>query len=426
MSETKATIQINQSTVELGGKQIIERAIHCDATDIHLEPMERFIVVRYRRGGVLYVANKLPKAAALPLTGYLKELAKLDVNQTKASQTGQTTLKVGRHNYQLTMSTMPLIDGEKITVHIQPEVLNVPTLEQLGLWGKSLAQVEYALGLPKGMIVVCGIQTAQISQTIASLLNVYSARPIKTALIDENIQLLPPAISHFVPSPKSTFSHSHYLKLLQRRGTGVIGVNPVLTKTTAKEVVAAARKGHLVVAGVPSANVAEGLIFLSQLSSQPLGIDFGGVAIGQIIVRGLCPFCRQAYQPDSAELAGIRKIYKLSQPKMMEYINQLEIDALSKGIGSDPDLSSSKKNISRLWRAHPHGCKKCDYSGYNGAVGIFEVCPLNDVRGGQLMKARSAAGIYQSTIEEGMIPLNQDGLIKALRGLVDLPTIMSL
>ena len=111
---------------------------------------------------------------------------------------------------------------------------------------------------------------------------------------------------------------------------------------------------------------------------------------------------------------------------MMEYINQLEIDALSKGIGSDPDLSSSKKNISRLWRAHPHGCKKCDYSGYNGAVGIFEVCPLNDVRGGQLMKARSAAGIYQSTIEEGMIPLNQDGLIKALRGLVDLPTIMSL
>jgi type II secretory ATPase GspE/PulE/Tfp pilus assembly ATPase PilB-like protein len=426
MSDSNVGTKTRDSTVALGFKQIIERAVRAGATDIHLEPMERVVIVRYRRGGVLYVANKLPKQVALPLARYLKELANLDTDQTSASQTGQTIIKIGRSNYHLTLSTLPLLDGEKITIHIQSETLNVPSLKQLGLWGNTLGRIEFALGLPKGLIVICGLQNLQTSRTLVSLLRVYSSRPIKTALIDENMPPLPPTISLFSPSPKSTFSPPHYLRLLQKRGVEVIGINPVMSKSTARETVSAAKKGCVIVAGVPSTNIAKGLVFLSQLSQEPIGIGFGGVAVGQVVVRGLCPHCRQPYRPTPAEAARLKKAYGLNSPGAMELINRLEAEAFRQGIGSEASLSSSKQGINRLWQAKPHGCKLCDHSGFSGSVGIFEACQLNDTIAGQLINSRSPEMIYQTALDGGMVSLAQDGLVKALRGMIDLPTVFSL
>jgi type II secretory ATPase GspE/PulE/Tfp pilus assembly ATPase PilB-like protein len=426
MTDTNVGLKTNKASVELGVKQIIERAVKGGTTDIHLEPMEHLVIVRYRRGGLLYVANKLPKQTALPLAKYLKRLADLDVSQTKAAQSGQATLKIGRRNYRLTLSTLPLIDGEKITIHLQTESVSLPTLRQLGLWGKSLERVEAALGLPKGLVVVCSMQNLQVSRTLASLLNVFAARPIKTALIDENSEPLPPNIAHYNPSSESNFSHSHYLKLLQRRAVQVIGVNPVLGKSTAQDVVNAAHKGYLVTAGVPSTNIAEGLVFLSRLSELPVAIGFGGVAISQLVVRGLCPDCRQAYRPNAAESAKLRQVFGLNQPKTMEYINSLEAQAMKEGVGGGSDLNSSKKGVEKLWRARPHGCKQCDHTGYCGTVGLFETCNLNDTIAEQLMKKRPAEVIYRSAVNRGMVTIAEDGLIKALRGLIDLPTALSI
>ena len=426
MSDSNVGTKTNKAPIELGFRQIIERAIRSGTTDIHFEPMERLVVVRYRRGGVLYIANKLPKQTAKPLAKYLKELTKLDTDQTNSSQTGQTILKIGRSNYHLTMSTMPLMDGEKITIHIQAENLATPNLQQLGLWGKNLSRIQFALGLPKGLILTCGMQNPQISQTIASLLNACLGRPIKTALIDDNSPPLPQSIDHFFPSAESAFSSSHYLKLLQRRGTTVIGINPIANPSTASEAVAAARTSCMIIAGVPSINVAEGLVFLNQLSKEPIGIGFGGVVLAQLNVRGLCPHCRQAYRPTVAESAKIRKVYGLHQPGASDHIHKLELEAVKHHLGSDIGLGSTDKAISQLWRARPRGCKLCDHSGYNGVVGLFEACQLSDTMAGHLIKNHSAAVIYESAVDGGMIPLAHDALVKALRGMIDLPTVLSL
>jgi type II secretory ATPase GspE/PulE/Tfp pilus assembly ATPase PilB-like protein len=199
-----------------------------------------------------------------------------------------------------------------------------------------------------------------------------------------------------------------------------------MSKSVAAGIIAAAKNGSVIIAGVPSCNIAEGLVYLSRLSQEPIGIGFGGVAIGQVVVRGLCPHCRQSYRPASADVARLKKVFGLDVPGAMERINKLEIEAVEHGVGGDTTISTSKQGIHRLWRPRLHGCKLCDHTGYSGAVGIFEAYQLNDTIAGQLINGRSADTIYRSAVEDGMVSLSQDGLVKALRGLVDLSSILPL
>jgi type II secretory ATPase GspE/PulE/Tfp pilus assembly ATPase PilB-like protein len=145
----------------------------------------------------------------------------------------------------------------------------------------------------------------------------------------------------------------------------------------------------------------------------------------QVEVRGLCPHCREKYALNTADQQILNKLFDTSKSSKVKQFHELEKEAAKDNIEAGLPLTSSPGQINQLWRAHSRGCKRCDYTGYVQSVRLFEACRLtNDIKR-HLLGAGSVSEIYKSALEDGMINLLSDGLVKALRGQIDLPALMS-
>jgi len=405
---------------------LIEYAVKANASDVHIEPRESNIVVRYRVDGILREANKLPKKVLGSLVSRIKILANLKIDERRVPQDGRFKIQVGSQVYALRVSTLPVTEGEKVVMRILNESSEAATLEELGYWGISLVAINQAMLQPHGMILVTGPTGSGKSTSLFSILSIINKPSVNISTIEDPVEYRIPGANQTQVNPKAGMTFAAGLRALLRQDPNIIMVGEIRDSETAGLGVQAALTWHLVFATLHTNNAATCLPRLLDMSIEPFLIaSTVRAVVGQRLVRRLCVDCRKAVTPDAATLKQIAEIFGTNNPSIMKQIHHLEEMAFEGGIGKSTGgkaphagdaLSTSGTKITQLWKANDEGCEACGHTGYKGRIGIYEVLANSpDVQ--HLIVANSTSdAIQQQAIKEGMITMQVDGFIKALRG----------
>ena len=414
---------------------IIDYGVKNGASDIHIEPRETFVVIRYRVDGILREANKLPRKVLGSLVSRIKILANLKIDEHRAPQDGRFKIAVNNHIYALRVSTLPIIDGEKVVMRILDESSKPSTLEELGYWGSALEAVQRAIIQPHGMILVTGPTGSGKSTSLFSVLSMLNNPGVNISTVEDPIEYHVVGANQTQVNPIAGMTFASGLRALLRQDPNIIMVGEIRDGETADLGVQAALTGHLVFSTLHTNNAATCLPRLLDMNIEPFLIASTiRIVVGQRLVRRLCPECREIYTPEAAELHEIGKVFQLDNAAAFKKIHELEKAALAGGIGAnnpsksnkhDPSQpSTSDKAILRLWKAHEDGCDNCNHTGYKGRMGIYEVLP-NTTNIQQLIVSNSTSEkIEAQAIADGMLTMQTDGLIKALRGQTTIAEIL--
>jgi len=414
---------------------IIDYGVKAGASDVHIEPRENFVLVRYRVDGILREANKLPRKVLNSLISRIKILANLKIDEHRAPQDGRFKISVSGHIYALRVSTLPIVDGEKVVMRILDESSKAATLEELGYWGNSLTAVQHAIVQPHGMILVTGPTGSGKSTSLFSVLSMLNSPGVNISTVEDPVEYRVVGANQTQVNPVAGMTFTSGLRALLRQDPNIIMVGEIRDSETADLAVQAALTGHLVFSTLHTNNAATCLPRLLDMNIEPFLIaSTVRVVIGQRLVRKLCPDCREDYVPDSAALAQIAKSFELQNAEAMSRLHKLEGEALDAGIGvknlsktnkaSSAELATTEKAITKLWKPHEEGCDNCNHTGYRGRMGIYEVL-TNSTKVQQLIiSTGTSETIETQAIQEGMVTMQLDGLVKALRGQTSIEEIL--
>jgi len=407
---------------------LIEYAIRSDASDIHIEPRDSYISVRYRVDGILKEANKLPKKVHSALVSRIKILSNLKLDERRVPQDGRFKIQIGSSSYALRVSTLPINEGEKVVMRILSESSDALTLEELGYWGVALDNINAAISQPHGMILVTGPTGSGKSTSLFSILSKLNKPSVNISTIEDPVEYKIPGANQTQVNPKAGMTFANGLRALLRQDPNIIMIGEIRDTETANLAIQAALTGHLVFATLHTNNAATTLPRLLDMGLEPFLIaSTVRAVVGQRLVRRLCVDCREAYSPDNATLKQINNIFKTDNSEVMHRVHNLEKQALESNIGKidkAENLSTTQSKVTRLYRANNTGCDTCNQSGYKGRIGIYEVLS-NSQNIQKLIVANATSGdIQNQATKEGMVTMQFDGFIKALRGQTSIEEIL--
>lgn len=397
---------------------LVEHGVKRGASDIHIEPHERVARVRYRTDNVLRSVHKLPLAALPAVVEQIKNLAGMQPDEIHLPQAGQYATLVGEDQFEIQVSTMPIVGGEKVVLHISRRLDKAPTLETLGYWGSGLEILHTALTRTHGLIVLAMPRRSGKTTTLHSLLRVVTVPSLSIATVEDAIEYRVPDASqtHVRPQHGMTFSASLQAALNQDPNILLVGSLP--DKKTAELAIRAATGGHLIIAGMHGDNAVAALAHLRAISEEPfLFAHAMRIVVSQRLVRRLCSHCRIAYKPLREEVTELEKAFSVKTAGDRQRLHQLEQQAANEGLGGHHNLHTVASGITTLWRASDEGCEMCGHSGYRGALAITEVLDTGTSKvQAALLDHPTPSKLRSAALQSGFIPLEMDGLVKALRG----------
>ena len=396
---------------------LLEYAIRSDASDIHIEPREEFVQVRYRIDGSLKEVNRLPKNVMGALISRVKILSNLKIDERRVPQDGRFKISIGGKRYALRVSTLPIADGEKIVMRILDESSKTITLSELGYWGHSIETMNSAITQPNGMILVTGPTGSGKSTSLFSVLSMLNTPDVNISTIEDPVEYKIPGVNQTQTNAKAGMTFANGLRALLRQDPNIIMVGEIRDSETANLGVQAALTGHLVFSTLHTNNAATTLPRLLDMEIEPFLIASTVKAIiGQRLVRRLSRISRISYTPTEEEKQAVLRLLGIKEPKDFARIHELEKKAAAAGIGGDAPLSTDENGIKTLWKADTEDDGDGTNKGFKGRIGIYET--LDNTLGIQklIMANATANEIQDQAIKEGMMTMQLDGIIKALRG----------
>lgn len=404
---------------------LLEYAIKSQASDIHIEPREEFVQVRYRIDGVLKEVNKLPRNVLGALVSRIKILSNLKIDERRVPQDGRFKIRVSGKQYALRVSTLPIADGEKVVMRILDESNQSVTLENLGYWGRSLTVMKEAMAQPNGMILVTGPTGSGKSTSLFSVLSELNTSDVNISTIEDPVEYKIPGVNQVQTNPKAGMTFASGLRALLRQDPNIIMVGEIRDTETANLGVQAALTGHLVFSTLHTNNAATCLPRLLDMDIEPFLIASTVKAVvGQRLVRRLCAFCRQQHTPEAAEVKVITDLIAGTGTEAIARMHDLETQAADEKIGGDSPPSTNETEITHLWRANPEGCDECNHTGFKGRIGIYEVLDVSLTIQKLITANATSNDIQTEAIKEGMLTMQTDGLIKALRGITTVEEVL--
>jgi len=396
---------------------LLEYAIRSHASDIHIEPREEFVQVRYRIDGVLKEVNRLPVSVLNALISRIKILSNLKIDERRVPQDGRFKIKLGGKQYALRVSTLPIADGEKVVMRILDESNQAVTLQSLGYWGKALKLMTEAMTEPDGMILVTGPTGSGKSTSLFSVLSMLNKPDVNISTIEDPVEYKIAGVNQTQTNSKAGMTFANGLRALLRQDPNIIMIGEIRDGETADLGIQAALTGHLVFSTLHTNNAATTLPRLIDMKIEPFLIASTVKAVvGQRLVRRLQRDSRMAFTPTEEEKAAIIKLFNLRPGQTFQYIHELEKQAAAEGVGGDTPLSTNENGIVQLWRANPDDNENGALNGYKGRIGIYEVLSNDSAIQKLIMSNANSMQIQEQAIADGMITLETDGLIKALRG----------
>jgi type IV pilus assembly protein PilB len=371
---------------------LITQAVSDRASDIHIEPAERDLRIRYRIDGVLHEVMRSPKNIQNGLLSRLKVMADINIAERRIPQDGRVGLVVGGKAVDLRMATLPTVYGEKIVIRILDKTSALLKLEQLGFQEGSYDKYEEGFRKPYGTVLVTGPTGSGKSTTLYATLNIINSPDRNIITVEDPVEYRLAGINQMQVNPKAGLTFSTALRSILRADPDVVLIGEIRDRETALIATEAALTGHLVLSTLHTNDAASAITRLIEMGVEPYLVASAlDCVVAQRLARQLCDRCRQAYRPSEAELqnAGF----------------------------SDEEVVS----IEELYR--PEGCPHCGKTGYRGRMGLYEVMPVSEEIERLAAERRSSDDIRRLAIEQGMVPLREDGLAKVRMGMTSLDEI---
>jgi type IV pilus assembly protein PilB len=409
---------------------IIEYAIKQGASDIHIEPREEYVSIRYRIDGQLRETNQLPKKILAALVSRIKILSNLKIDERRAPQDGRFKVTFGAGQYALRVSTLPIADGEKVVMRILSESSKASTLKELGFWGTNLERLERGITSPHGMILFTGPTGSGKSTSLFSILSRLNLPSVNISTVEDPVEYKIPGVNQVQVNPLAGMTFANGLRALLRQDPNIIMVGEIRDKETANLAVQAALTGHLVFSTLHTNNAATTLPRLLDMGIEPFLIaSTVRAVVAQRLVRKLVPENTEIYHPDELTIKRIQTAFGLTNPGDMERIHKLELQIIASEM--EGVLNSTKviahaepsiKNdlVTRLWRVK----SQAGASSFRGRLGIYEVLPITTGIQKLIITGSTSDQIQAEAIKEGMVTMQTDGLVKALQGQTTLEEIM--
>ncbi len=409
---------------------LIEYGVKSGASDIHIEPREDFVLVRYRIDGLLREANKLPRKLLGALVSRIKILSNLKIDEHRAPQDGRFKVEVSGQVYALRVSTLPILDGEKVVMRILNESSKAADFTDLGFWGMALDDLKQAIIQPHGMVLVTGPTGSGKSTTLFSVLSSLNTPAVNISTVEDPVEYHVVGANQVQVNSVAGMTFGSGLRALLRQDPNIIMVGEIRDTETADLAVQAALTGHLVFSTLHTNNAATCLPRLLDMGVEPFLIaSTVRVVIGQRLVRRLCIDCRQSFTPDTTLLKRLETAFKLSDHDGLKHVHELEDAALKGGIGvggkdKTDSLATTPTTITRLWKANEDGCDNCNHSGYKGRIGIYEVLSNSPAIQKLIVGGATSETLQQTAVSEHMLTMQLDGFIKALRGETNIEEVL--
>jgi len=404
---------------------LLEYAIRSQASDIHIEPRENFVQVRYRIDGVLKEVNQLPRNVLGALISRIKILSNLKIDERRVPQDGRFKIKIAGKQYALRVSTLPIADGEKVVMRILDESNQAVTLQQLGYWGHSLGVISEAMTEPNGMILITGPTGSGKSTSLFSILTMLNKPDVNISTVEDPVEYKIPGVNQTQTNVKAGMTFANGLRALLRQDPNIIMIGEIRDGETANLGVQAALTGHLVFSTLHTNNAATSLPRLLDMGIEPFLIASTVKAVvGQRLVRRLCMVCRQQYTPSPEEIAEVTKLFNLHDNQTFAYIHELELQAMQQQVGGETPAGTTEQTIISMWHANPDGCEECNHTGYKGRIGIYEVLGVSIPIQKMITANATSEQIQEQAIADGMATMQADGLVKVLRGNTTLEEVL--
>ena len=375
--------------VRLVNSMIFEAAEE-GASDIHVEPQEDDLVVRYRIDGVLHVAHHIPKRLAPGVTTRLKVLAKLDIAERRRPQDGRISLNAAAAGRMLDVrvATLPTVDGESVTMRLLDKSREVPTLGSLGLSDRMSEQMDAILARPTGALLVTGPTGSGKSTTLYAALNAISRPEINIITVEDPVEYRLAGVNQVQINPRAGLGFATALRSIVRSDPDVIMVGEIRDGETAKISIEAALTGHFVLSTLHTNDAPAAITRLTEMGVEPFltGAAVSAV-LAQRLARKLCQHCAEPYEPTHEELQGLH---------------------LSEDQASVLDGAAFHRR---------RGCARCGQTGYRGRVGVFQLLSMSERLEQLAAEKAPREEIERAAVDEGMRTMWEDGVGKVAAGI---------
>ncbi len=382
---------------------IIEYAVVEKASDVHIEPLESEVLVRYRIDGILHDKVSLPSEILPVLVARVKIMSNLKIDEHRLPQDGRIKIKINKQDLSLRISIIPTFFGEKIVARVLEESGMNFTLENLGFVGRNLKCVEAAITRPHGMILATGPTGSGKTTTLYTILTKLNTPEVNINTIEDPIEYAMPRVNQMQVNNQIDLKFSTGLRSLLRQDPDIIMVGEIRDEETANISINAALTGHLVLSTIHTNDAAGAVPRLADMGVEEFLIASSvNLIIAQRLVRKICDNCKTENQlsPEQHE-ALMRELVKIGLSE--EQINQL--------VGDGKYFKGA-------------GCEKCGKTGMKGRIGIFEVLEVTNEIINLIAGKATAAQIQQKAIEQGMELMIVDGLKKVKEGITTISEIL--
>ena len=376
---------------------ILEYAIKSRASDVHLEPQEDRVRVRYRIDGILYERLSLPQGVREAVISRIKILSDMKIDEHRIPQDGRFNFKFGDEQVDLRVSSLPIVFGEKIVMRLLKKSGGVPTLIQLGLRGTALMNLEATILRPHGVIIICGPTGSGKTTTLYSILSKLNTTRVNILTLEDPIEYQILGVNQVQINPGVGLTFATGLRSFLRQDPNIILVGEIRDKETTDLAIQASLTGHLVFSTLHTSNAAGALPRLIDMGAETfLLASTINAIVGQRIARKICTYCKKQYKPPQ------------------QLVKELRITLGTLMTAKDEDVMIYKGE----------GCDYCGHSGHSGRIGIFEVLPISDQIAKLIFTKADSAGIEKQARQEGMITMKQDGYLKVLEGVSSIDEIL--
>jgi type IV pilus assembly protein PilB len=387
---------------------LIKHAILQDATDIHIEPTEKEVVVRYRVDGILHDAMTLPPRVISGIVARIKVLSNLKLDEHRLPQDGRFKIETEDYRIAFRISVMPVADGEKIVMRILHEDTKGITLEWLGFIPDQIELIHRNLKKTTGLLLATGPTGSGKTTTLYTMIDIINKPGVNIMTIEEPIEYRMPRINQTQVNPKIGLTFASGLRSIVRQDPDIIMVGEIRDNETAALAVNAALTGHLVLSTLHTNSASGAFPRLLDMDVEPFLIaSTVSAAVGQRLIRTLCEE-KESYNLSQAEVKSLREEFDLD--------HILETMKKEKAVPQ----KATWETIT-FYKAKP--TRDCP-DGYKGRVGIHEVLIISDTIQQMITKHETSDEIEKQARKEGMVTMLEDGFIKAVRGLTSLEEIL--
>ena len=370
---------------------LLQHAVKERASDIHLEPFEREIRVRFRIDDILYEpVRALPRALMAPIVSRIKILGSLNIAEKRLPQDGRIRLKIAGRDYDVRLSTIPVAHGERVVMRLLPRTSEMLNLENLGFDEDHLSVWNKLIARPNGIMLVTGPTGSGKTTTLYGALSRINTLDVNIITVEDPVEIQLPGIGQIEVNPKIGLTFANGLRSILRQDPDVVLVGEIRDLETAEIAIQASLTGHLVFSTLHTNDAPSAITRLVDMGVERFLVASSLVAVlAQRLIRVLCTQCREPYEASAEELA---------------------------------ELGLRSTRAVQVYR--PGSCERCNYTGYRGRLGIFELMLIDDAIRELVAQNVDAKRIKKQAVASGMRTLRQDGARKVLRGTTSVAEVL--